>query len=93
MSIAGNIAYANPNATQEEIEHAARRANAHDFISALPEGYDTRVGERGTQLSVGQKQRIAIGKVCLQKGYTRFTLRRTKLYVLDASHTKCSYSC
>lgn len=65
-SIAQNIAYARPGASRAEIEAAARAANAHDFISSFPEGYDTRVGERGVRLSGGQKQRIAIARALLK---------------------------
>jgi ABC-type multidrug transport system fused ATPase/permease subunit len=61
-SIAENIAYARPDATQEEIETAARRAQAHEFITRLPEGYRTLVGERGLTLSGGQRQRLAIAR-------------------------------
>ncbi len=60
-----NIAYGNPAATQEEIEAAARAAQADDFIRALPEGYDTVIGERGVGLSGGQRQRIAIARALL----------------------------
>ena len=62
-TIAGNIKYGKPNATQEEIETAARSANAHDFITSFPDGYNTQVGDKGSQLSGGQKQRIAIARV------------------------------
>jgi ATP-binding cassette subfamily B protein len=65
-SIADNIAYGRPGATQAEIEEAARQANAHDFISAFPEGYRTVVGERGVQLSGGQRQRVAIARAILR---------------------------
>ena len=61
-----NIAYGKKNATQDEIEAAARSANIHDFIMSLPDGYDTYVGERGTRLSGGQKQRISIARVFLK---------------------------
>jgi len=62
-SIAGNIRYGKPDATKEEIEEAARKANAHDFIMSFPDKYDTQVGDKGSQLSGGQKQRIAIARV------------------------------
>jgi ATP-binding cassette, subfamily B (MDR/TAP), member 1 len=62
-TIRGNIQYGNPNATQEQIESAARMANAHDFITSFSDGYDTQVGDKGSQLSGGQKQRIAIARV------------------------------
>ena len=65
-SIRENIAYGKPNATQTEIEDAARKANAHDFIISFPEGYDTIVGERGIKLSGGQRQRIAIARAILK---------------------------
>lgn len=64
-SIAENIAYGRPNASQAEIERAARAANAHDFIVGFPAGYATRVGERGVTLSGGQKQRVAIARALL----------------------------
>ncbi len=63
--VRANIAYGKPGATQEEIEAAARAAQADDFIRALPEGYDTVVGERGVGLSGGQRQRIAIARALL----------------------------
>ena len=65
-TIRENIAYGRPGASQEEIEEAAKRANIHDFITGLPDGYDTYVGERGTRLSGGQKQRISIARVFLK---------------------------
>ena len=64
-SLAENIAYARPEASQEEIERAARRAHAHDFIARLPQGYDTLVGERGVKLSGGERQRVAIARAFL----------------------------
>jgi ABC-type multidrug transport system fused ATPase/permease subunit len=65
-SIAENIAYGKPGASQVEIEGAARRANAHEFISQFPEGYQTLVGERGMKVSGGQRQRIAIARALLK---------------------------
>ena len=64
-SIRDNIAFGRPDATDEEVENAARMAAAHDFIIGFPEGYETKVGERGTTLSGGQKQRIAIARALL----------------------------
>jgi subfamily B ATP-binding cassette protein MsbA len=65
-SVEYNIAYGRPGATREEIERAARLAQAQDFIAALPKGYATRVGERGVKLSGGQRQRIAIARAFLK---------------------------
>jgi ABC-type multidrug transport system fused ATPase/permease subunit len=64
-SVAENIAYADAEASMEQIERAARRAQAHEFITRLPDGYETRVGERGLTLSGGQRQRIAIARAFL----------------------------
>ncbi len=65
-SIYYNIRYARPGASREEVEEAARLADIHEFISALPQGYDTVVGERGLKLSGGEKQRVAIARVLLK---------------------------
>jgi ATP-binding cassette subfamily B protein len=64
-TIAANIAFGHPHATQAQIENAARIAQAHDFISKLPKGYDTMLGESGTGLSGGQRQRLAIARAVL----------------------------
>ncbi|AEI62039.1 ABC transporter ATP-binding protein [Corallococcus macrosporus] len=64
-SVKGNIAYGRPHATDAEIEAAARAAHAHEFILGLPQGYDTLVGERGSRLSAGERQRIAIARSLL----------------------------
>jgi ABC-type multidrug transport system fused ATPase/permease subunit len=65
-SIAQNIAYGKPGATAQQIEEAARKSNAHGFISTFPDAYETRVGQGGSQLSGGQKQRIAIARAILK---------------------------
>jgi ATP-binding cassette subfamily B protein len=65
-TIRTNLLYAQPDATQAEIEAACRAANIHDFIAALPDGYDTVAGERGYRLSGGEKQRLAIARVILK---------------------------
>jgi ATP-binding cassette subfamily B protein len=65
-TVRNNIAYGRPEATMEEIEAAARAANAHNFITHLPEGYDTTVGERGNRLSTGERQRVAIARALLK---------------------------
>lgn len=77
-SVWDNIAYGAPSATHEAIETAARLANAHEFIQALPQGYDTILGERGVTLSHGQRQRVAIA---------RAAIRRAPLLILDEPTT------
>lgn len=64
-SVGENIAFGRPEATRDQVEAAARAAQAHEFISALPDGYDTRVGERGVKLSGGERQRVAIARALL----------------------------
>lgn len=78
VSVKDNIAYGSPNATLEEIETAARLANAHQFIKALTHGYDTILSERGVTLSKGQRQRIAIA---------RAAIRRAPILILDEPTT------
>jgi len=65
-SVRENIRYGKPDATDEEVEAAARSANAHEFISGFPEGYATVLGERGVTVSGGQRQRIAIARALLK---------------------------
>jgi ABC-type multidrug transport system fused ATPase/permease subunit len=65
-TILSNITYGMPNATREQAIEAAKRANAHEFITAMPDGYETEVGERGLKLSGGQRQRIAISRAIIR---------------------------
>jgi ABC-type multidrug transport system fused ATPase/permease subunit len=65
-TVTENIRYGNPAADEESVRAAARAARAHDFVAALPRGYDTEIGERGIQLSTGERQRIAIARVLLK---------------------------
>jgi ATP-binding cassette subfamily B protein len=62
-----NIAYGRPSASPAEVEEAARLARIHDFVMALPDGYQTRVGERGLKLSGGERQRVAIARTILKR--------------------------
>jgi ATP-binding cassette subfamily B protein len=73
-TIGYNIAFGKAGSTQAEIEHAARLAHLHDFIMSLPDGYDTKVGERGVKLSGGEKQRVSIA---------RAAIKRPRIYVFD----------
>ena len=65
-TVMDNIKYGKPNATRDEVIEAAELANAHDFISKFPDGYNTVVGERGVALSGGQKQRVAIARALIK---------------------------
>jgi ATP-binding cassette, subfamily B, bacterial len=65
-TVAENIAFARPGASREQVEQAARRAEAHEFIAAMPEGYETTIGQRGRRLSGGQRQRLAIARALLR---------------------------
>lgn len=82
-SIGENIKFGMPEATQAEIEEAAKEANAHDFIMSFPDGYGTQVGSGSNQVSGGQKQRIAIA---------RALIRKPKLLLLDEA-TSGTFSC
>lgn len=73
-TIGYNIAFGKAGSTRAEVEHAARLAHLHDFIVSLPEGYDTKVGERGVKLSGGEKQRVSIA---------RAAIKRPRIYVFD----------
>ena len=65
-TVMDNILYGRPDASREEVIEAAKKANAHDFIMELPDGYDTDIGQRGVKLSGGQKQRLSIARVFLK---------------------------
>ena len=92
-SIAHNIRYGNNKATDQEIERAAQIAGAHDFISKLPDGYETNLGTITSKLSVGQKQRIAIARGLLRQSQilildepTSALDPETESYLIDALH-------
>ena len=85
-SIWDNIAYGKPHATAEDVEAAARAANAHDFIMAFPDGYDTQLGERGETLSGGQRQRLAIARAMIRD--TPVVILDEPLTGLDATSAK-----
>ena len=79
-TIRENIILANSQATKEEMESVAITANAHSFITDLPDGYDTYVGEGGIQLSGGQKQRVAIARALLQNQRSSYWMRLLQLW-------------
>ena len=90
-TIANNVSYAKPDAPVEEVIEAAQAANAHEFISALPDGYDTLLGERGAQMSGGERQRIAVARAFLRDAPilildepTSSIDSRTEAVILDA---------
>lgn len=77
-TIRENISYGACNVSQEQVEEAAKKANAHDFIMSFRDGYDTKVGNKGAQISGGQKQRIAIARILV---------RDPKILILGKLHT------
>jgi subfamily B ATP-binding cassette protein MsbA len=85
-SVRENILFGKPDASEEEIIHAARAANAHDFVLNLPNGYNTEIGERGVKLSGGQKQRIAIARVFLKDPRILILDEATSALDLESEH-------
>ncbi|MGV2940110.1 ABC transporter ATP-binding protein [Mesobacillus sp. LC4] len=85
-SVKSNILLGRPGARDEEVIQAAKAANAHDFIMSLPEGYDTKVGERGVKLSGGQKQRVAIARVFLKNPPILILDEATSALDLESEH-------
>lgn len=85
-SVKTNILLGRPNATDEEVIEAAKAANAHEFIMNLPNGYDTRVGERGVKLSGGQKQRVAIARIFLKNPPILILDEATSALDLESEH-------
>src|SRR5699024_7004928 len=82
-TIENNIRFGNPSATKEEIIEAAKKARCHDFITALPDGYETVIGEGGSTLSGGEKQRISIA---------RAILKNANIVILDEATASCIYT-